>query len=100
MYVLSWRSLRLGGLNQMLNRQDAKDAQLKPSSLFSSTLLNKLFCSSIRSLIMPNDDPSVIPPPAAIDPDELRALIAALLPELLAQAIRDAGGSVPGTTEH
>ncbi|MDX2141384.1 MAG: hypothetical protein SF123_25080 [Chloroflexota bacterium] len=50
---------------------------------------------------MPNDDSSDIapPPPATIDRDELRALIAALLPELLAQAIRDAGGSVPGTTD-
>jgi hypothetical protein len=49
---------------------------------------------------MPNDDSPTIapPPPALIDPNELRAMIAALLPELLAQAIRDAGGIVPGTT--
>jgi hypothetical protein len=31
--------------------------------------------------------------------DDLRALMAALLPELLAQVVRDNGGKVPGAKE-
>lgn len=52
---------------------------------------------------MPNDDtPSPEPITTTVytttlTPDDLRALIAQLLPDLIAQIVRDNGGIVPGT---